>query len=47
MRTAADHLGIDRIAFYVEDQTAAVVEMNRLGFEQLGPIGGGASIDSE
>lgn len=37
-----NHLGIDRIAFYVDDLNAAVAEMNRLGFEQLGPIGGGA-----
>lgn len=37
-----NHLGIDRIAFFVNDLTAATAEMNRLGFEQLGPIGGGA-----
>ncbi len=37
-----NHLGIDRIAFYVNDLNAAVDEMNRLGFKQLGPIGGGA-----
>jgi catechol 2,3-dioxygenase-like lactoylglutathione lyase family enzyme len=37
-----NHLGIDRIAFYVDDLNAATDEMNRLGFEQLGPIGGGA-----
>lgn len=36
-----NHLGIDRIAFYVDDLNAAVDEMNRLGFEQIGPIGGG------
>ncbi|MGI9327507.1 MAG: VOC family protein [Pseudomonadales bacterium] len=35
-----NHLGIDRINFYVEDLTAAVKTMNELGFEQLGPIGG-------
>ncbi len=35
-----NHLGIDRINFYVEDLTAAVNTMNDLGFEQLGPIGG-------
>ncbi len=38
-----NHLGIDRIAFYVDDLTAVVEEMNRLGFEQLGPIGGGTN----
>ena len=37
-----NHLGIDRIAFYVSDLNAAIDEMNRLGFQQLGPIGGGA-----
>ena len=37
-----NHLGIDRIAFFVDDLNAAADEMNRLGFEQLGPIGGGA-----
>lgn len=36
-----NHLGIDRIAFFVNDLNAAIDEMNRLGFEQLGPIGGG------
>lgn len=36
-----NHLGIDRIAFFVDDLNAAVEEMKRLGFEQLGPIGGG------
>jgi len=41
-----NHLGIDRIAFYVEDLNAAIDEMNRLGFEQLGPIGGGANVGS-
>jgi catechol 2,3-dioxygenase-like lactoylglutathione lyase family enzyme len=35
-----NHLGIDRINFYVKDLTAAVRTMNELGFEQLGPIGG-------
>jgi catechol 2,3-dioxygenase-like lactoylglutathione lyase family enzyme len=35
-----NHLGIDRINFYVKDLTAAVKTMNALGFEQLGPIGG-------
>ncbi len=35
-----NHLGIDRINFYVKDLTAAVSTMNALGFEQLGPIGG-------
>ncbi len=37
-----NHLGIDRINFYVKDLTAAIRTMNELGFEQLGPIGGGA-----
>jgi catechol 2,3-dioxygenase-like lactoylglutathione lyase family enzyme len=37
-----NHLGIDRIAFFVNDLNAAIDEMNRLGFEQLAPIGGGA-----
>ncbi len=41
-----NHLGIDRIAFYVQDLNATIDEMNRLGFEQLGPIGGGANIGS-
>jgi catechol 2,3-dioxygenase-like lactoylglutathione lyase family enzyme len=36
-----NHLGIDRIAFFVDDLNATVDEMNRLGFEQVGPIGGG------
>jgi len=35
-----NHLGIDRINFYVSDLTAVVKTMNELGFEQLGPIGG-------
>ena len=35
-----NHLGIDRINFYVKNLTAAVATMNELGFEQLGPIGG-------
>ncbi len=35
-----NHLGIDRINFYVKNLTAAVETMNALGFEQLGPIGG-------
>ena len=39
-----NHLGIDRINFYVKDLTAAVKTMNELGFEQLGPIGGGPDI---
>jgi len=39
-----NHLGIDRINFYVKDLTAAVRTMNELGFEQLGPIGGGPEI---
>lgn len=36
-----NHLGIDRINFYVKDLTSVVRTMNELGFEQLGPIGGG------
>jgi catechol 2,3-dioxygenase-like lactoylglutathione lyase family enzyme len=39
-----NHLGIDRINFYVKDLNAAVKTMNELGFEQLGPIGGGPEI---
>ena len=39
-----NHLGIDRINFYVKDLTAAVNEMLALGFEPLGPIGGSAEI---
>jgi len=35
-----NHLGIDRINFYVKDLTAAIKTMNELGFEQMGPIGG-------
>jgi catechol 2,3-dioxygenase-like lactoylglutathione lyase family enzyme len=38
---SVNHLGIDRIAFHVDYLNAAIAEMNRLGFEQLGPIGGG------
>jgi len=39
-----NHLGIDRVNFYVKDLSAAVKTMNDLGFEQLGPIGGGPDI---
>ena len=39
-----NHLGIDRINFYVKDLTATVSTMNELGFEQLGPIGGSPEI---
>ncbi|NKC01220.1 MAG: hypothetical protein GKR90_22365 [Pseudomonadales bacterium] len=39
-----NHLGIDRINFYVEDLTATVKAMNELGFEQLGPLGGGREV---
>jgi len=39
-----NHLGIDRINFYVKDLTATIKTMNELGFEQLGPIGGGREI---
>jgi catechol 2,3-dioxygenase-like lactoylglutathione lyase family enzyme len=41
-----NHLGIDRIAFYVDDLNASIAEMNRLGFEQLGPFGGGSTLGS-
>ena len=37
-----NHLGIDRINFYVKDLTATIKTMNELGYEQLGPIGGSA-----
>jgi catechol 2,3-dioxygenase-like lactoylglutathione lyase family enzyme len=37
-----NHLGIDRINFYVKDLTAAIRTLNEFGFEQLGPIGGSA-----
>ena len=36
-----NHLGIDRIALFVDDLNATIAEMKRLGFNQLGPIGGG------
>ncbi len=39
-----NHLGIDRINFYVKDLTATVRMMNELGFRQLGPIGGSPEI---
>lgn len=39
-----NHLGIDRINFYVEDLTAVIATMNELGFEQLGPVGGSPEI---
>ena len=39
-----NHLGIDRINFYVKDLTAAIKTMNELGFEQLGPVGGAPEI---
>ncbi len=39
-----NHLGIDRINFYVEDLTATIHAMNELGFRQLGPIGGSPQI---
>ena len=35
-----NHLGIDRINFYVKDLTSTIKTMNELGYEQLGPIGG-------
>ncbi len=39
-----NHLGIDRIAFYVDDLNATIREMTRLGFEDqlIGPFGGGS-----
>ncbi len=39
-----NHLGIDRINFYVEDLTATIEAMTELGFEQLGPPGGSPEI---
>jgi len=39
-----NHLGIDRINFYVDGLTAVVETMNSLGFQQLGPIGGSPEI---
>ena len=39
-----NHLGIDRINFYVENLTETIAKMNELGFEQLGPIGGSPQI---
>ncbi len=43
----AEQMGVDkseitRETSFVNDLNAAIAEMNRLGFEQLGPIGGGA-----
>jgi catechol 2,3-dioxygenase-like lactoylglutathione lyase family enzyme len=35
-----NHLGIDRINFYVKDLTAAIKTMTEIGFEPLGPVGG-------
>ena len=35
-----NHLGIDRINFYVKDLTASIRSMAELGFEPLWPIGG-------
>ncbi|MDG2276631.1 MAG: VOC family protein [Pseudomonadales bacterium] len=39
-----NHLGIDRINFYVKDLSATVRAMNALGFEQLGPLGGSREV---
>lgn len=39
-----NHLGIDRINFYVKDLQATIDTMNALGFQQLGPIGGSTEI---
>ena len=39
-----NHLGIDRINFYVKDLTATIQTMKDLGFEPLGPIGGSREI---
>jgi len=36
-----NHLGIDRINFYVKDLTAAIATLKELGFEPQWPIGGG------
>ena len=36
-----NHLGIDRINFYVKDLTAAIKSMKEIGFEPVWPIGGG------
>jgi catechol 2,3-dioxygenase-like lactoylglutathione lyase family enzyme len=36
-----NHLGIDRINFYVKDLTAAIRTMSEIGFEPVWPIGGG------
>lgn len=41
-----NHLGIDRIAFFVDDLNATIAEMNKAGFEQAWPIGGGAEVGS-
>jgi catechol 2,3-dioxygenase-like lactoylglutathione lyase family enzyme len=35
-----NHLGIDRVNFYVKDLTAAIRTMTELGFKPLGPVGG-------
>jgi len=39
-----NHLGIDRINFYVKDLTPVIKTMEELGIEQLGPPGGGAEV---
>ena len=39
-----NHLGIDRINFYVKDLSPVIPAMKALGFEQLGPPGGGAEV---
>ena len=39
-----NHLGIDRINFYVKDLVPVLPAMKALGFEQLGPPGGGAEV---
>lgn len=39
-----NHLGIDRINFYVKDLTATIQAMKDMGFEPLGPIGGSPEI---
>lgn len=36
-----NHLGIDRINFYVKDLTATIKSMREVGFEPVWPIGGG------
>ncbi|MFK7916226.1 MAG: VOC family protein, partial [Pseudomonadales bacterium] len=39
-----NHLGIDRINFYVEDLTVVINTMEALGVKRLGPIGGSVEL---